>query len=100
MKRKRAHVFLPGDLLAEVDELVGPRGRSAFLTQVIRDEVNRRRLLHMLRDPEPFFGDENYPQFRDGGDAWVQTRRDEDSRLEREKLGNWLHRGGNDNLPH
>ena len=30
MLRKRAHVILPADLLAEVDRLVGERGRSAL----------------------------------------------------------------------
>ena len=87
MNRKRAHVFLPDDLLAEVDALVGPRGRSAFLTQVIRDEVNRRRLLQLLGSPEPVLRDEDYPEFQDGADAWVRRNRDEDLRLENEKLG-------------
>ena len=87
MNRKRAHIFIPDDLLAEVDALVGPRGRSAFLTELIRNEVNRRRLLQLLGSPEPVLRDENYPEFRDGADAWVRRNRDEDLRLENEKLG-------------
>jgi hypothetical protein len=43
MPGKRAHVVLPYDLLADVGGLVGPRGRSAFLPEVIREAVNRRR---------------------------------------------------------
>jgi Arc/MetJ-type ribon-helix-helix transcriptional regulator len=93
LPRKRAHVFLPEDLLAEVDALVGPRGRSAFLTEVIRDAVNRRRLLDFLSSPEPVLKDEDYPEFRGGAEAWVRKMRDEDLRLEREKLGDWLDRG-------
>lgn len=88
--RKRAHVFLPDDLLADVDALVGPRGRSAFLTEVIREAVNRRRLLDVLGSPEPLLKDEDYPEFRDGAEAWVRNLRDHDLRLEREKLGDWL----------
>ena len=94
MPHKRAHVVLPDDLLADVDSLVGPRGRSAFLTEVIREAVNRRRLLEFLSSPEPVLKDEDYPEFRDGAEAWVRRMRDEDLRLEREKLGNWPERGG------
>ncbi len=90
---KRAHVFLPDDLLAEVDALVGSRGRSAFLAEVIRDAVNRRRLIEFLSNPKPVLNDKDYPEFRDGADVWVRKMRDQDSRLEREKLGDWLDRG-------
>jgi hypothetical protein len=93
MKAKRAHIVLPDDLLADVDALVGPRGRSAFLAQVIRDEVNRRRLLQILSNPEPVLKDEDYPEFADGSYEWVRRSRDEDLRLQQEKLGNWLDRG-------
>jgi hypothetical protein len=89
---RRAHIFLPDDLLADVDALVGPRGRSAFLTEVVREAVNRRRLLGFLSSKEPILKDEHYPEFRDGAEAWVRHMRDEDLRLEREKLGDWLDR--------
>ena len=90
--RKRAHIFLPDDLLAEVDALVGPRGRSAFLTDVIRDAVNRRRLLQFLSNDEPVLKDEDYPEFRDGSEAWVRQLREEDERSRRERIGEWLER--------
>jgi Arc/MetJ-type ribon-helix-helix transcriptional regulator len=94
MPHKRAHVVLPDDLLADVDALVGPRGRSAFLAEVIREAVNRRRLLEFLGSKEPILKDEDYPEFRGGAEAWVRRMRDEDLRLEREKLGDWLERSG------
>ena len=50
MRRKRAHVILPEDLLAEVDRLVGERGRSAFLAEVVQREIQRRHLLTALRE--------------------------------------------------
>jgi hypothetical protein len=90
MNRKRAHVFLPDDLLADVDSLVGPRGRSAFLTEVIRDAVNRRRLLEFLGSKEPIWKDEDHPELAGGAEAWVRKLRDDDLRLEREKLGDWV----------
>lgn len=90
--RKRAHLFLPDDLLAEVDALVGPRGRSAFLTEVIREAVNRRRLLAILSDPEPIWKTGDHPELAQGAEAWVRQLREEDERMRREKLGDWLDR--------
>lgn len=90
MHTKRAHVVLPEDLLAEIDDLVGQRGRSAFLVEVLRLEVSRRRLLQILRDPEPIWKDEDHPELREGAAAWVRKMRDEDERLLQEKLGDWL----------
>ena len=43
MAHKRAHVFLPENLLSEVDRLVGQTGRSAFLPEVVGQEVQRRK---------------------------------------------------------
>ena len=92
MAYKRAHVVLPDDLLIEVDALVGPRGRSAFLTEVIREAVNRRRLLAVLTSPEPLLmGD--YPEFRHGSADWVRQMRDQDLLLERDRLHGWTGNG-------
>ncbi len=90
MAEKRAAILLPDDQLADVDALGGPQGRIEFLTEVIRDEVNRRRLLKILRDPEPILKPEDYPEFEHGSEAWVRRLREEDSRLERERLGDWI----------
>lgn len=92
MHRKRAHVVLPDDLLVEVDALVGPRGRSAFLTEVIRREVNRRRLLQMLSGPEPILNDADYPELHDGSDAFVRRLREADRERDEELLSEWLAR--------
>ncbi len=92
LPRKRAHIVLPDDLLAEVDSLVGPRGRSAFLTEVIRKEMRRRRLLQILSNPEPIWKGADHPELADGPEAWVRKLRDQDERSEQEKLGEWWRR--------
>ncbi len=92
MNRKRAQVFLPDDLLADVDALVGPRGRNAFPTEVIHEAVNRRRLLNFLSSKEPLLKDEDYPEFGDGADAWVRRMREDEERMLREKWGGWFDR--------
>jgi Arc/MetJ-type ribon-helix-helix transcriptional regulator len=94
MPQKRTHVVLPEDLLAEIDRLVGPRGRSAFLVEVLREEVRRRRLLQILSSPEPFWKDEDHPELSEGAEQWVRKMRDQDLRLEQEKLGDWVGRTG------
>ncbi|MEP6961954.1 MAG: hypothetical protein ABI995_07745 [Acidobacteriota bacterium] len=42
MPTKSIHVALPNDLLRDIEKLVGKRGRSAFLTEVVRQELKRR----------------------------------------------------------
>lgn len=89
MSHKRAHVVIPEDLLREIDLLVGQRGRSAFLVEVLRQEVNRRRLLKMLREPGRILkGD--YPEFEHGAEEFVRRLRETDDRLDKERLGEWL----------
>ncbi len=96
MTHKRAHVILPADLLAEIDTLVGQRGRSAFLEDVLREEVRRRRLLQFLNSPEPAWKDGDHPELAEGAEAWVRKMRDEDLRVERDKLGDWAGGGRKD----
>jgi hypothetical protein len=77
MHTQRAHVILPQDLLTEIDGLVGPRGRSAFLVETARAELQRRRLLEFLRSDEPIWRDENHPELANGSEAWVRSLRSE-----------------------
>lgn len=84
MPTKRAHVLLPDDLLREIDQLVGPRGRSAFLVETARTEVRRQKLLHFLENggrvvKEPVWKEKDHPELAEGADAWVRkVRRESD----------------------
>ena len=80
MHTQRTHIILPQDLLAEVDGLVGPRGRSAFLVETVRAELQRRKLLEFLRSDEPIWRDENHPELANGSEAWVRSLRSEGRR--------------------
>jgi hypothetical protein len=77
MHTQRTHVILPQDLLAEIDALVGPRGRSAFLVETARSELKRRQLLAFLRSDEPVWRDEDHPELAGGSEAWVRSLRSE-----------------------
>ena len=50
-----------GDVVADIDKLVGKRGRSAFLTEVARDEIQRRRQRNALRKAVGAWKDEDHP---------------------------------------
>jgi hypothetical protein len=77
MHTQRTHVILPQDLLTEIDGLVGPRGRSAFLVETVRAELQRRKLLEFLRSDEPVWRDEDHPELAAGAEAWVRSLRAE-----------------------
>src|SRR2546421_12683664 len=72
MSTRRTHVLLPEDLIQEIDELVGPRGRSAFLVDTARNEVRRQRLLQFLQNKEAVWKDEDHPELAEGAAAWVR----------------------------
>ena len=66
--------------MAEIDAEVGPRGRSAFLVQLARTELNRRKLLAFLERGEPIWKDEDHPELAEGSYKWVRSLRDESNK--------------------
>jgi hypothetical protein len=84
MKSKRAHILLPQDLIKEIDSIVGPRRRSAFLVETARDAVRRTKLLRFLENDVPPGRDTGEPS--DSAARWVrQLRRESDKRLRTSK---------------
>ena len=76
---RRAHV----DVVADIDKLAAKRGRSAFLTEVARDEIQRRQQRNALRAAEGAWKDEDHPELKDGSEAWVrQMRAESEKRFE------------------
>src|SRR5262249_38580655 len=82
LKTKRAHVLLPQDLVREIDEIVGPRGRSAFLVETAREAIRRKNLLRFLEDSTPAWKDEDHPELSRGAAAWVHKLRRENERTQ------------------
>lgn len=83
MSTKRAHIVLPEDLVREIDEIAGSRGRSAFLAELARREIKRRRLLKVFERAEPIWKDEDHPELHGGAAEWVrELRREAESRFE------------------
>jgi hypothetical protein len=77
MATLRTHIVLPAELANEIDELVGPRGRSAFLVETAAKEIKRRKLLAFLNSDEPAWRDENHPELVEMGTAVRLAGRDE-----------------------
>src|ERR1700675_492910 len=77
---QRAHILIPSDLLREIDALVGPRGRSAFLLETARQEVQRRKLLRFLENGEPAWKSEDHPELKGGAAKWVRDLRKQSER--------------------
>lgn len=77
MGTQRAHIVLPQELLTEIDAVVGPRGRSAFLVETAQAELRRRRLLAFLANDEPAWKKENHPELAKGAAKWVRIVRSE-----------------------
>jgi hypothetical protein len=80
MATQRAHIVLPAELIAEIDSEVGPRGRSAFLAQIAKAELNRRKLLAYFRGGEAIWKEEDHPELAEGSYKWVRSLRDEDQK--------------------
>lgn len=78
---QRAHILIPDELLQEIDALVGPRGRTAFLLETARQEVKRRKLLRFLENQDPAWAADDHPELAGGAATWVrQLRRQNESR--------------------
>jgi hypothetical protein len=85
MHTHRAHILLPEDLVQEIDALVGPRGRSAFLVETARNEVRRQKLLQFLNSKEPAWKDEDHPELHGGSAKWMRKLRAESEAASRSR---------------
>lgn len=63
------------DVVADIDKLVGKRGRSAFLTELAQREIKLRRQREALREAAGSWKDEDHPELAQGAAAWVRQIR-------------------------
>jgi hypothetical protein len=61
--------------VSEIDKIAGSRGRSAFLADLARREIKRRRLLELFKRKEPIWKDKDHPELKGGAAAWVREMR-------------------------
>lgn len=82
---RRVHIVVPEELTAELDRMVGKRGRSSLIAELIEREIRRRRFEEALEAAEGLFTDDKSPHWKDPA-QWVHTLRNKDSEIEARKL--------------
>ena len=70
----RMHLEMDDALVAEIDELAGSRGRSAFVRDAVRQAVTRRRRAYRIRRSAGVVRDGGHEWDADPAD-WVQRQR-------------------------
>ena len=84
MIARRTHIVISQQLVAEIDAIVGKRGRSAFLTQAAEKELMRLRQIKALESAAGSWKDEDHPELKEGAAKWVKKLRQEyDQRFEK-----------------
>ena len=87
MARNRTLVEISPELAAAIDELVGPRKRSAFVAELAEQEVRRQRFLRVLSSEEPLWKEEDHPELANGVEVWVRQMREENEGRFRREMG-------------
>jgi dethiobiotin synthetase len=80
MNTKRTHIVIPQQLVAEIDTVVGKRGRSAFLAQAAQKELMRLRQLKALKAAAGSWKDKDHPELKQGAAQWVEKLRLQDEK--------------------
>jgi predicted transcriptional regulator len=75
----RTNVTLPQDLLKQVDEIAGPRGRSRYVAQAVAQRVKRDRLGKAIRETAGIMVGKPGWMSPDEVVRWVDELRSEDT---------------------
>jgi predicted transcriptional regulator len=74
----RTNLTLPVELLRQVDEIAGPRGRSRYVADAVAQRVKRDRLRRAIEDSYGSLVPKGgRPMTREEVSAWVREQRDE-----------------------
>jgi Arc/MetJ-type ribon-helix-helix transcriptional regulator len=84
-QKERTHIVLPTELVAQIDALVGKRGRSRFIAEAAQERLQREHMLKVLDESFGLWKEEDHPELHGAGGTagWVRRMREADSdRLE------------------
>jgi metal-responsive CopG/Arc/MetJ family transcriptional regulator len=79
MALARTNLTLPKDLMDEVDELAGPRGRSRYVAEAVAQRVKRDKLGKAIRDTAGILVGTPYQMDRDQVTEWIEFLRTEET---------------------
>ncbi|MFN8630719.1 MAG: hypothetical protein U0838_10480 [Chloroflexota bacterium] len=68
----RTNITLPEDLLAQIDAIAGPRGRSKYIADVVAKQVRRDNLRRVINETAGVLR---------GSSAWGDTDEERDANL-------------------
>ena len=84
MSTKRTHIVISEQLTAQIDRIVGKRGRSKFLTQAAEKELMRLGQLKALEAAAGSWKDKDHPELKRGAAKWVdELRRQDEKRFQK-----------------
>jgi Arc/MetJ-type ribon-helix-helix transcriptional regulator len=84
MNTKRTHIVIPEQLAAQIDILVGRRGRSKFLAQAAEKELMRLGQLKAMEAAAGSWKDKDHPELKRGAAKWVdKLRRQDETRFQK-----------------
>ena len=78
MALARTNLTLPEELLAEVDALAGPRGRSRYVAEAVARRVKRDKLGKAIRESAGALVGTPSAMNREQVSAWVEELRSEE----------------------
>jgi metal-responsive CopG/Arc/MetJ family transcriptional regulator len=79
MPLARTNLTLPKDLMREVDQLAGPRGRSRYVAEAVAQRVKRDRLANAIRMSFGALRGTPHEMTPDQVLAWVREQRSEET---------------------
>lgn len=74
----RTNLTLPEELMAQVDALAGPRGRSAFVVEAVAARVQRERLRAALDAARGVHRGTSFEMSASDAYRWVREQREAD----------------------
>lgn len=87
MTMVRTNVTLPSEVLSEIDQLTGPRGRSAYVAEAVLARLKRDRVRRVL--DETYGAAVGHSRWKDPDEAyrWVRALREDLGRDDRVRGG-------------
>ena len=86
----KAHLVIPKEILDEVDQVAGKRGRSLFIAEAALEKLERERFLKVLEETRGAWADKRHPDLRDSQDMETYLQEQRDSLQKRQdRLDGW-----------
>jgi len=84
MNTKRTHIVISEQLAAQIDIIVGRRGRSKFLAQAAEKELMRLGQVKAMEAAAGSWKDKDHPELKHGAAKWVdKLRRKDETRFQK-----------------